>query len=166
MSKKKIDIKSKKITYKKAKVDKSVAIRAIQKTEKLIAGSQEKLTKQFTKYIRSTDKMIAMLTAQLGKVHHRKNSDAPVRGRKPAKNAVKLLEAALESAKSEKTFLKGEQEKFNAQQKAIFIFLKEWKKNLTASTKSKVEKTKTSEITKTPKKIKKTKNKELSSSTI
>lgn len=131
MSQKKMIAKSKRITLKKTKVAKSIAMRAIQKTESLITKEQEKLTKQLTKFIRSTDKMIGMLTAQINKMKKRKTTITPTRGRKPAKNALMLLESALVNAQSENAFLKNEQEKWNAQQKANFLFLKEWKKNTT-----------------------------------
>lgn len=132
MSQKKMMAKSKKITYKKTKIAKSIAIRTIQKTESLITKEQEKLTKQLTKFIRSADKMVTLLTAQINKMKNRKTAKTPARGRKPAKNALMLLESALANAQSESAFLKNEQEKWNAQQKVNFLFLKEWKKNTTS----------------------------------
>ncbi|MDX1900908.1 MAG: hypothetical protein SFW66_02760 [Gammaproteobacteria bacterium] len=133
MRRKKSRATSKKVTRVKATQKKSSAIRAIQKSETLIAREQAKLAKQYSKSLRATEKLVAKLTAQLDKIRRSNQPNAkPMRGRKPSKAAVKALEALHASANADKQFLKENQDKFVAQQKAVATFLKEWKnKSLT-----------------------------------
>lgn len=141
MPRKKSRTTSKKNVRAKSPAKKNSAIRSIQKSETLIAREQDRLAKQYNKFLRVAEKDVSKLTAQLDKFHRSNKPNAkPVRGRKLSKSAVKTLETQLASAQTDRDFLKEAHNKFLAQQKAISLFLKEWKNQAGTSRKTKSKK--------------------------
>ena len=116
-------------TGKSRAVSVSPALRVIQKMHSAIAADQEKLVRRYEKTIRTAEKDTARLAAKLEKARKIKTQPKPGRGRKPAQNALQMLQNACQQAQSELEQLTLGMKKMLAERKALAVFEKEWKKS-------------------------------------
>lgn len=130
---------------KTAKKQKNGAVRAdINALHVCISKDQDQLEKLYNKTVISANKTVLAAKKSLAKAkklavktkRHKKSAPKAYQG---ALSEVQSLQKQLEVLKSEYAFIEAGYTKFNAQQKALINFEKEWKKK-TASVKKKPKK--------------------------